>query len=100
MRQYLKGVSGTGNAIDEEPSVGNRYRDDWGLVASAWMVRPSSSSRRGSTFRGDGRSRLRATLLVGSPLRDYDIDTVRCIERGWGSRKTPLLHRKDTRNVV
>ncbi|RMN76064.1 hypothetical protein ALQ53_200023 [Pseudomonas cannabina] len=100
MWQYLQMVSGTGNAIDEEPSVGNRYRDGWGLAASAWIVRPPSSSRRGSTFEREVRSRLRAALLVGSPLRDYDIDTVRCIERGWGSRKTPLLHRKDTRNVV
>ncbi|RMO96238.1 hypothetical protein ALQ31_100553 [Pseudomonas amygdali pv. morsprunorum] len=100
MWQYLQMVSGTGNAIDEEPSVGNRYRYDWGLAEPAWIVLPPSSSRRGSTFRGDGRSRLLATLLVGSPLRDYYIDTVRCIEWVWGSRKTPLLHRKDTRNVV
>ncbi|RMP33579.1 hypothetical protein ALQ25_200237 [Pseudomonas coronafaciens pv. atropurpurea] len=100
MWQYLKEVSGTEDAIDEMSSVVNRYRPGWGLVEPAWIVLPPSSSRRGSTFRGDGRSRLRATLLVGSPLRDYDIDTVRCIERGWGSRKTPLLHRKDTRNVL
>ncbi|KPZ09496.1 hypothetical protein ALO41_102160 [Pseudomonas amygdali pv. ulmi] len=73
MWQYLQMVSGTGNAIDEEPSVGNRYRYDWGLAEPAWIVLPPSSSRRGSIFRGDGRSRLRATLLVGSPLRDYDI---------------------------
>ncbi len=31
MWQYLQMVSGTGNAIDEEPSVGNRYRDDLGF---------------------------------------------------------------------
>nr|WP_122340639.1 hypothetical protein [Pseudomonas caricapapayae] len=58
MWQYLQMVSGTGNAIDEELSVGNRYRDDWGLVEPAWIVLPPSSSRRGSTFRGDGRSRF------------------------------------------
>ncbi|RMO83814.1 hypothetical protein ALQ33_101622 [Pseudomonas syringae pv. philadelphi] len=57
MWQYLQMVSGTENAINELSSVGNRYRDDWGLAASAWIVRPPSSSRRGSTFRGEGRSR-------------------------------------------
>ncbi|RMQ34913.1 hypothetical protein ALQ05_200234 [Pseudomonas amygdali pv. mori] len=50
MWQYLQMVSGTGNAIDEEPSVGNRYRYDWGLAEPAWIVLPSSSSRRGSIF--------------------------------------------------
>ncbi|RMT74006.1 hypothetical protein ALP41_102351 [Pseudomonas savastanoi pv. nerii] len=50
MWQYLQMVSGTGNAIDEEPSVGNRYRDGWGLVAPVWAVRLPLSSRRGSIF--------------------------------------------------
>ncbi|RMO47793.1 hypothetical protein ALQ41_200091 [Pseudomonas savastanoi pv. glycinea] len=35
MWQYLQMVSGTGNAIDEESSVGNRYRYDWGLRTRA-----------------------------------------------------------------
>ncbi|QED83624.1 hypothetical protein PSYTB_07965 [Pseudomonas amygdali pv. tabaci str. ATCC 11528] len=41
-------MSGTENAINELSSVGNRYRDGWGLMASARAERPPSSSRRGS----------------------------------------------------
>ncbi|KPW16597.1 hypothetical protein ALO83_103053 [Pseudomonas cannabina pv. alisalensis] len=107
MWQYQQMVSGTGNAIDEEPSVGNRYRYDWGLAASAGIVRPPSSSRRGSTFGREVRSRLRATLLVGSLLRDYDVETVHASRvskwdtvTGAGSVELPLLHRKGTGNVV
>ncbi|KPW76308.1 hypothetical protein ALP36_102152 [Pseudomonas syringae pv. coriandricola] len=50
MWQYLQMVSGTENAINELSSVGNRYRDGWGLVAPVWAVRLPSSSRRGSIF--------------------------------------------------
>ncbi|NAT46402.1 hypothetical protein CVE37_02370 [Pseudomonas syringae pv. actinidiae] len=62
MRQYLQVVSGTENAINELSSVGNRYRDDWGLTACACIVDGPSSSRRDSIFRRDGRFRLRATI--------------------------------------
>ncbi len=41
-------VTGTENAINELSSVGNRYRDGWGLMAPARAERPPSSSRRGS----------------------------------------------------
>ncbi|RMO78491.1 hypothetical protein ALQ34_200045 [Pseudomonas syringae pv. maculicola] len=44
-------VSGTENVIHELSSVGNRYRDDWGLVASAWIVRSPPSCRCRSIFR-------------------------------------------------
>ncbi|KPY96127.1 hypothetical protein ALO36_103097 [Pseudomonas syringae pv. tomato] len=50
MRQYLQVVSGTENAINELSSVGNRYRDGWGLVAPVWAMRLPLSSRRGSIF--------------------------------------------------
>ncbi|KPY56725.1 hypothetical protein ALO93_200103 [Pseudomonas amygdali pv. sesami] len=65
MWQYLQMVSGTGNAIDEEPSVGNRYRDGWGLVSSARIVRPLSSSRRRSIF---GKQYCKRTCKLSAEL--------------------------------
>ncbi len=65
MRQYLQVVSGTENAINQLSSVGNRYRDGWGLVSSARIVRTLSSSRRRSIF---GKQYCKRTCKLSAEL--------------------------------
>ncbi|MBL3872707.1 hypothetical protein EGV01_11430 [Pseudomonas syringae pv. theae] len=75
MRQYLQVVSGTENVIHELSSVGNRYRDDWGLVASAWIVRSPPSWRCRSIFRD---SPFHVIKVDVSRLRNVPTDLPDC----------------------